>query len=107
MLGPQNEPAPPLRIRAWRTIYAFDSAVGRRTRHRWHQLRPAILLGLGATALILGTIGFSQLPGTGYDFWDSAYRAVTLFGLGGAVNPPVPTTLQIARIIAPVLTGYA
>jgi hypothetical protein len=106
MLGPKNEPAP-LRIRAWRAVYTFDAAIGRKTRHRWHQLRPAILLGLGAAALVLGTIGFSQLRDTGFNFWDSAYRSATLFGLGGAVTPPVPTSLQIARIIAPVLTGYA
>ena len=42
-----------------------------------------------------------------YDFLDSLYRAVTLFGFGGAVNPPIPLSLQIARIVAPVLTGFA
>lgn len=106
MLDPRSDNVS-LRIRMWRAVYAFDAAVGRGLRVRWRQLRPAILLALGAAALILGTIGFEQLKGTNYGFFDSAYRAITLFGLGGSVGPPVPTTLQIARIIAPVLTGYA
>jgi hypothetical protein len=101
-----DEPTP-LRLRLWRAVYVFDAAVGRGVRRRWHQARPAILLGLGAAALVLGTIGFGQLSSAHYDFADSLYRAASLFGLGGAVEPPVPTALQIARIIAPVLTGYA
>ncbi len=82
----------------------------RRKLHRkWHDLRPAILLGLGLTALVLGTIGYLQLRSVAprYGFLDALYRATTLFAFGGTVPPPVPTTLQIARILAPVLTGYA
>lgn len=66
-----------------------------------------MLLGLGISVLVLGTIGFEQYKGVKYGFLDSLYRAITLFAFGGAVAPPVPPTLQIARIIAPVLTGYA
>jgi TrkA-N domain/RyR domain len=80
-------------------------------RRRWHYIRPLVLLALGLFVLIAGTIGFEQYRGSGgartYDFFDSFYRAVTLFAFSGAVNPPVPTLLQIARIVAPILTGYA
>ncbi len=85
-----------------------------RVRRQWRAIRPAALLALGVTVLVLGTIGFEQykeLVGarhvSPYGFLDSLYRAITLFAFGGAVAPPVPVTLQIARIIAPVLTGYA
>ncbi len=66
-----------------------------------------MLLALGISVLVLGTIGFEQYTPVQYSFLDSLYRAITLFAFGGAVAPPVPPTLQIARIIAPVLTGYA
>jgi len=78
-----------------------------RVRTRWHEIRPLVLLILGISVLVLGTIGFMQLPSENYNFFDAFYRAITLFAFGGAVAPPVPTTLQIARILAPILTGYA
>ncbi len=78
-----------------------------RVRTRWHEIRPLVLLILGISVLVLGTIGFMQLPTEDYNFFDAFYRAITLFAFGGAVSPPVPTTLQIARILAPILTGYA
>ena len=34
-------------------------------------------------------------------------QALTLFGLGGVVSGRVPTELQIARILGPIITGYA
>jgi voltage-gated potassium channel Kch len=60
---------------------------------------------LAAAVLILGTLGFQDV----YDEkpFDSLYRALGLFGLGGAVDHRVPTTLQVARILGPVITGYA
>ena len=78
-----------------------------RVRTRWHEVRPLVLLILGISVLVLGTIGFLRLPSEHYNFFDAFYRAITLFAFGGAVAPPVPTTLQIARILAPILTGYA
>lgn len=78
-------------------------------RRRWHRARPLVLLALGISALVLGTIGYLQLrsatPRLGV--LDSLYRAITLFAFGGAATPPIPLALQIARILAPVLTGYA
>lgn len=83
--------------------------VGWRTavRPRWHEWRPAVLLGMGVSVLVLGTIGYSELPGQNYDFFDASYRAIALFGLGGTVSHPVPVPLQIARLLGPILTGYA
>jgi hypothetical protein len=79
----------------------------RHVRRRWHDVRPVVLLTLGISVLVLGTIGFEQYKVVNYGFLDSLYRAITLFAFGGAVAPPVPPTLQIARVVAPVLTGYA
>jgi TrkA family protein/RyR domain-containing protein len=85
-----------------------------RVSRQWRAVRPVVLIALGVSVLVLGTIGFEQYKELDngrllapYGFLDSLYRAITLFGLGGAVPPPVPLTLQIARIVAPILTGYA
>lgn len=78
-------------------------------RRKWHDVRAPVLLALGIAALVLGTIGYLQLRTVtpGYGFLDAFYRSITRFAFGGSVIPPVPLTLQIARILAPVLTGYA
>ena len=78
-------------------------------RARWRSYRAPILLAVGISAIVLGTIGWMQLPVTPrrYSFLDAVYRSLTLFAFGGAAPPPVPVTLNIARIIAPLLTGYA
>jgi hypothetical protein len=73
----------------------------------WRRVRDSVLLILVPSVLVLGTIGFERLSTEDYGFLDSFYRAITLFTFGGAVDPPLPATLQIARIIAPLLTGYA
>ncbi len=66
-----------------------------------------MLIGLGLLVLVLGTIGYEQLHGAHYGFLDAFYRAIGLFTFGGAVAPPVPPALQVARILGPILTGYA
>jgi TrkA-N domain/RyR domain len=71
------------------------------------ELRPLVVTLLGVTTVVLGTIGFHRLHDKHYDVIDSMYRAVTLFGLAGNVDPPVPLALQVARILGPLLTGYA
>lgn len=87
--------------------HSARSSWRRRVRRRWHDVRPGVLLSLGISVLVLGTIGFEQYKPVHFGFLDSLYRAITLFAFGGAVSPPVPAPLQIARIVAPVLTGYA
>lgn len=78
-------------------------------RERWQVLRGPILLTIGVSSLVLGTIGYLQLTSVTprYGLLDALYRAMTLFAFGGAATPPIPVTLQIARILAPLLTGYA
>jgi hypothetical protein len=78
-------------------------------RSRWRAIRGPLLLGIAVMSLVLGTIGYLQLTSVSprYGFLDALYRAITLFAFGGTAPPPIPVTLQIARITAPVLTGYA
>lgn len=72
-------------------------------------MRGPALLAVGVVSLVLGTIGYLQLTSVTprYGLLDALYRAMTLFAFGGAATPPIPPTLQIARIMAPLLTGYA
>lgn len=77
----------------------------KRWQNSWRAARPPVTIVLALAVLVLGTIGFRQYAPVHYTVLDSLYRAVTLFVFGGAVNPPIPVTLQVARIIAPVLTG--
>jgi hypothetical protein len=78
-------------------------------RQRWQSARGSVLLLIGVGSLVLGTIGYLQLTSVTprYGLLDAIYRAMTLFAFGGAAPPPIPVTLQIARICAPLLTGYA
>jgi TrkA-N domain/RyR domain len=78
-------------------------------RSRWRAARGPVLLATAVMSLVLGTIGYLRLTSVTprYDFLDAFYRAITLFAFGGAAAPPIPVTLQIARITAPLLTGYA
>ena len=67
------------------------------------------MLTIGVGSLVLGTVGYLRLHSVKphYGFLDALYRAITLFVFGGAAPPPIPVSLQIARICAPLLTGYA
>ena len=98
------------------TSEQLDVSRWRHIRHRYREtvgpvmreLRPIAVLGLAVLALVLGTIGYMRLHGTHYDVFDAGYRSITLFGvLGGTVEPPVPWQLQVARILAALLTVYA
>jgi voltage-gated potassium channel Kch len=72
------------------------------------EVRPTAMLAAAIASLTLGTIGFLDLSSKHYDVLDALYRAIQLFGLGsGNLDPPVPTTLQIARLLAPIVTGVA
>lgn len=78
-------------------------------RARWLTIRGPLLLGIAVMSLVLGTIGYLRLTSVTprYGFFDALYRAITLFAFGGTAPPPIPVSLQIARITAPLLTGYA
>jgi voltage-gated potassium channel Kch len=74
-------------------------------RPAWRQARPFVVLALALTVVVLGTIGFGRVyPNDSVA--DSFYRALTLFGLGGA-GSSVPWELGIARVLGPLITGYA
>lgn len=88
-------------VRGWRRWWRAT------VRPMWREARPTLLLIAALASLTLGTIGYLQLPGHHYDVLDALYRAIQLFALGGAVEEKVPVALQIARILAPVVTGVA
>jgi len=71
----------------------------------WREVRPQATILAAVAVFVLGTIGYLDYRGAHYGVLDALYRAPLLFAFGGAVSPPVPVTLQIARIIAPIVTG--
>jgi CheY-like chemotaxis protein len=75
----------------------------------WRQARPFVVIALAIAVLVLGTVGFHEksIRSSGETVFDSFYRALTLFGLGGVVGKKIPVELQIARILGPIITGYA
>jgi voltage-gated potassium channel Kch len=75
-----------------------------KVRRVWRRFRPLLLIGTALAVVILGTIGFQRVYSE--EVFDSFYRAIGLFGLGGAVASP-PWELQVARILGPLVTGYA
>jgi len=66
---------------------------------------------LFVAALVLGWIGFDRslaAPGQPGTFLDKLYLSLQLFVLqSGAVPPPVPWQLEVARFLAPATTAYA
>lgn len=72
----------------------------------WRDVRPVAVVLAGLAVIVLGTIGFSERRPE-YSFFDALYRAVALFGLAGAEQPPVPWTLEVARLLGPLVFGYA
>jgi hypothetical protein len=82
-----------------------------RVRPTWRAVRPVAMLAAAVTVLTLGTVGYMDLPVSAgqkpLGLLDAVYRSFTLFGFGGTIEPPVPLTLQIARVLGPLLTGYA
>jgi hypothetical protein len=68
---------------------------------------------LGLVALVLGFVGFDEYLdeiGSPHGFWDVLYLDLQLFVLqSGAVRagPALPWELEVARLLAPVVAGYA
>ncbi len=77
----------------------------------WRENRWTVLLALSAVALVLGYFGFQEHakgspnpPG----FGDLLYLSVQLFTMNsGAVDPPVGWMLEVARLLAPLVTAVA
>jgi hypothetical protein len=72
---------------------------------------PYLAGAMALAAVVLGVFGFRALPSPdGVMRWDEAlYRSLGLFVLEYHVSPAVdlPLPLNIARFLAPALTGYA
>lgn len=80
-------------VRAWWSIYEWQ-----------------IIGFLGITAFSFGIIGFFQyfrITGEERSFWDCVYLSMQLFVLeSGAISGPVPWDLNLARFLAPFVSGY-
>ena len=72
----------------------------------WRDVRPVLVVAAGLAVIVLGTIGYSRRHAE-FGFWDSFYRAFGLFGLAGNEEPPVPWELNVARILGPLVFGFA
>ena len=72
-------------------------------------MRFPLLAGAAVLTLVLGYIGFTQVGEPAQEsFWDRLHLSMQLFVLeGGSMDEPVPMTLDIARILAPVVAGAA
>lgn len=81
----------------------------RQLRPYWRDARPVVVVAAGLAVIVLGTIGYLEHNEDNPDFTvlDAFYRAIGLFGLTGGVDPPVPWTLQVARLLGPLVFGYA
>ncbi len=83
----------------------------RHERHVWCGARRGLLGILGVATVGLGCAGFAQYMaprGQPYTDWDLLYLTLQLFVLqSGAVPPPLPWTLEVARLLAPAVSAYA
>ena len=86
----------------------------RRARQAWQTrlrgplraLRWPLAVTIAATALLLGVLGHRAIaPSADAGYW--LYRSLQLFALDGGEVPNAPATLQVARLLAPAVAGYA
>ena len=76
----------------------------------WSEYQLPIILLAALIALALGLIGFTrhgQASGEPRSLLDNIYLTLGLLSLNtGAVDPPVPLELEIARFLVPLLAAY-
>jgi voltage-gated potassium channel Kch len=90
--------------RRWRLRRWYRTSV----RPLWRDLRGPTLLFLWLAVLVLGTIGFTQPDGGGLAWWEALIRSFQLFAFaGGEVTADAPWMLNVARVLGPLLIGYA
>jgi TrkA-N domain/RyR domain len=77
-----------------------------RARSIWRDARPLILLVGGVVVAVLGYWGFRS-GAHPQSASDAIYDTAQLFTLQAGFTPPVPWQLEVARIMAPLLVGYA
>jgi hypothetical protein len=88
----------------WRLRRFYRSSV----RPLWRDLRGPIVLTLGLSVIVLGTIGFTQPNGGDLSWWEGLFKSVQLYGFAaGDVSSDSPVTLNIARVLGPLIVGYA
>ena len=88
----------------WRLRRYYRTSV----RPLWRQFRGPILLALWLSVLVLGTIGYTQPAGGDLSWWEAFIKSFQLFAFaGGDVSSDAPWTLNLARILGPLLIGYA
>lgn len=82
-----------------------------RTRRWWRAYHWWVVGVAAVTAVVLGTLGFQQHAhshGIVLSNWDALYQSLQLWPLNsGAVEPPVPVALEVARYLAPAVAAYA
>ena len=74
----------------------------------WRDLRGPIVLFLALAVVVLGTIGFTQPSGGDLRWWEGLFKSVQLFGFAaGDVTSDSPVSLNVARVLGPLIVGYA
>jgi len=77
----------------------------------WLSVRWPVISALALVGLALGYVGFDsyfEARGVEPSGWDKLYFALQLFGLQSeAADPPIPSSLQTARLLAPLVAAYA
>ncbi|MFO8173493.1 MAG: NAD-binding protein [Longimicrobiales bacterium] len=80
-------------------------------RRIWRSIHWPLVALLAVGALVMGFVGFEgfyAVLGEPRSGWDLLYLSLQLFVLeSGAVWGPVPWELQVARLLAPAVAGYA
>ncbi len=78
-----------------------------RLRPRWHEVRPLAIVVAAIGVIVLGVVGFMDAYPE-FTFLDALYNSVQLLGFGGDIpTTAVPWQLEVARLLGPLLTGYA
>ena len=76
-----------------------------RARPLWRDLRAPVVIVLGLSVIVLGTIGFVD---EGLDWWEALFKSFQLYGFaGGDVSSDSPLALNVARVLGPLLVGIA
>jgi hypothetical protein len=78
-----------------------------KVRPTWRDVRTPLVLLTAIAVLILGTVGYTKSSGD-YDWFEAFVKSFQLFAFaGGDVSSSDPLSLNIAKLLAPLLVGYA
>jgi hypothetical protein len=76
-----------------------------RVRPVWRDVRAPFIIVLGFSVVVLGTYGFTEI---GFDFWESLFKSFQLYAIaGGDLTSGDPFALNFARVLGPLLVGFA